>query len=69
MVAHTAEGVDAVMVTFYALLQQQIEMIAIGVLKKDIMPAVTPEHYVIETAWEMDTWFTSHVGTMAQAPK
>jgi hypothetical protein len=60
VITHQAIGMDSMIESFNAFLEQQEKLASIHVFKKYIISAITPKDYVIKSAWIMDSRFTCH---------
>lgn len=60
VVTHTAKAMDAMPIALDAFLQQQIEMIAIGIGEEDRLSAIAAQHHMVETAGHMKPGLAGH---------
>ena len=51
---------DPMAVSFQPVLDQQIEVIPIFVVKENILPAVPAQHHMIEPTGYVKSWFSGH---------
>jgi hypothetical protein len=65
MVTHQAEGVDTTAVFFDNILKDQIEAIAIAIVKEDRITGIAAEDDMIESGRIMDAEFTGHARIIA----
>jgi hypothetical protein len=60
MVAHKAEGVDAMSEPLDPLLEQEVKSSPVPVIEEDGLPCVAAQGDMIERPWIVDSWLTSH---------
>ncbi len=60
MVGHEAKGVNPIAKPTGPFLKQKVETIAVSIVQKDNLPAVSPENHMIKSTRKMDAWFTCH---------
>lgn len=65
MVTHQAEGVDTTAEFLDNILEDQIEAIAVAIVKEDRIASVAAESDMIESGRIMNTEFTGHAGIIA----
>ena len=62
MIGHQAEGVHPIAESGYAFGEQFIEVASITGREEHVLPGVAAQDDVVQTAGDMETGFTSHVG-------
>ena len=60
MIGHQAKSMNAVLISFKTLMQQEIKTTAVIAGKKDILPAIAAKHDMIKSTGIMYARFTSH---------
>jgi len=61
MIAHAAERVDLVAESGGSFLKEEVEAGVVSLAEEDLLPAVSPEHHVIDTAGNMNSGFPRHI--------
>ena len=64
VISHLAEGMDAVLIPFNTLLQQECKTTTIMIREKYILPTITTKHDMIKSAGIMNTRFAGHKSTI-----
>jgi hypothetical protein len=60
MVRHTTKSVNTMTISFNTLLYQQVKVISVIAIEKNILTSVASHHHVIETSGDMDSGFSCH---------
>ena len=60
MIAHTAEGVYPITEAGGTFLNKQIQVGIVLITIEDLLAAIPTQHDVINTPWNMNSWFASH---------
>jgi hypothetical protein len=60
MIGHETKGMDTISKPGRTLLQEKKKATIIFIRQKNILPAIAPQHDVINSAGNMDAWFACH---------
>ena len=59
--ARNGETIEPMAITLDSLLDQQIHVITVSGIEENILSPVTPKHYVIDPAWDMQPWLSAMI--------
>ena len=66
VVGHATKTMDSMSIPLHPLLNQQIEVMTIFFIEKDVLSTVSTQHHVIESAGDVKPLFSGHRAILGQ---